>query len=156
MHYLHGRPANDTSGLRLRLSGAAVPYSAGMVAFASSFRIPPRTPSTCVPNACCYEGWEPLHGFAARVHTHALGREVRLDAAGRPSARAALEQVLSLDPQKPQVGGAASGCECMGGDTGPRRRRHGTPLTRHLTRAPRRRASILWSRSTRFTQATRW
>lgn len=38
MHYLHGRPANDTSGIKLRLSSVPVPYSAGMVAFASMFK----------------------------------------------------------------------------------------------------------------------
>lgn len=74
MHYLNGRPANDTSGLVLHLSGKAVDYSAGMAAFAASFVIPPRTPRTLAPNACCYSGWEPLHGFAARVHTHGMGR----------------------------------------------------------------------------------
>lgn len=143
MHYLHGRPANDTSGIKLRLSTAPVPYSAGMVAFASMFQasaagvlfmlhccgrllgvvsmpvlswlcvtrmrrycrclfsvyetlpllpkpagllppglppvlpppqILPRTNSTLVKNSCCYSGWEPLHGFATRVHTHKMGR----------------------------------------------------------------------------------
>lgn len=74
MHYLSGRPANDTSGLRLQLSERAVPYSAGLLAFASGFVIPPGKPSTLVPNSCCYSGWEPLRGFATRVHTHALGR----------------------------------------------------------------------------------
>ncbi|EFN58531.1 hypothetical protein CHLNCDRAFT_34137 [Chlorella variabilis] len=72
MHYLNGRPANDTSGLTLRLSPQEVPNSAGMVAFASAFFIPPDTPETVVDNTCCYSGWEPLHGFATRVHTHAL------------------------------------------------------------------------------------
>ena len=74
MHYLNGRPANDTSGIKLRFSTQPVPYSAGMVAYASGFSIPPGKPSTLVPNSCCYSGWEPLHGFATRVHTHALGR----------------------------------------------------------------------------------
>lgn len=74
MHYLNGRPANDTSGLVLHLSSTPVAYSAGMAAFATSFRIPPLTKSTLINNTCCYSGWEPLHGFAARVHTHAMGR----------------------------------------------------------------------------------
>lgn len=74
VHYLDGRPANDTSGVKLTLSPAETPNSAGMVAFAASFSIPPRRPKTLVQNACCYNGWEPLHGFATRVHTHALGR----------------------------------------------------------------------------------
>src|SRR5689334_11238818 len=76
MHYLGGRPGNDTSGIRLHLTDQAVPYSAGMMAFAAAFSIPPKTRSTLVPNSCCYSGWEPLHGFATRVHTHALGRWV--------------------------------------------------------------------------------
>ncbi len=74
MHYLHGRPANDTSGLTLTLSPQEVPNSAGMVAFASDFVIPANTPETVVENSCCYSGWEPVHGFATRVHTHVLGR----------------------------------------------------------------------------------
>lgn len=74
MHYLDGRPANDTSGLTLRLTDAPVPFSTGMAAFAANFAIPPGKASTLVPNACCYSGWEPLRAFATRVHTHALGR----------------------------------------------------------------------------------
>ncbi|KAI7845909.1 hypothetical protein COHA_000641, partial [Chlorella ohadii] len=101
MHYLHGRPANDTSGIKLRLSSVPVPYSAGMVAFASMFKIMPRTNSTLVKNSCCYSGWEPLHGFATRVHTHKMGREVFLDRT-RPTDRSALERVVALSPQKPQ------------------------------------------------------
>ena len=74
VHYLGGRPANDTSGVKLRFTEEPVPYSAGMVAFAAGFSIPPGKPSTLVKNTCCYSGWEPLRGFATRVHTHALGR----------------------------------------------------------------------------------
>jgi hypothetical protein len=74
VHYLGGRPANDTSGVKLSFTGEPVPYSAGMVAFAAGFSIPPGKPSTLVRNTCCYSGWEPLRGFATRVHTHALGR----------------------------------------------------------------------------------
>ena len=37
-------------------------------------QIPPQTPSYLVPTKCCYAGFEPAHGFAYRVHTHALGR----------------------------------------------------------------------------------
>lgn len=83
VHYLDIRPANDTSGIKLRLSDQAVPYSAGMVAFAAAFSIPPRQPSTLVPNSCCYSGWEPLHGFATRVHTHGLGRCAGRQGGGR-------------------------------------------------------------------------
>lgn len=101
VHYLDGRPANDTSGVKLTLSPAETPNSAGMVAFAASFSIPPRRPKTLVQNACCYNGWEPLHGFATRVHTHALGREVYLDR-WRPDGSAEPDRIISLDPQDPQ------------------------------------------------------
>ncbi|KAL4442992.1 hypothetical protein ABPG77_008483 [Micractinium sp. CCAP 211/92] len=101
MHYLSGRPANDTSGIRLQLSEQAVPYSAGLLAFASGFVIPPGRPSTLVPNSCCYSGWEPLRGFATRVHTHALGREVYLNRT-RPGGPPGHERIIGLDPQKPQ------------------------------------------------------
>ena len=117
-----------------------------------ALQIMPRTNSTLVKNSCCYAGWEPLHGFATRVHTHTMGRwaqpaaelrstassrraqgqalrwsscnshaavlhaipnfwgpalscgcrEVYLDRA-RPTGRSALERVVSLSPQKPQV-----------------------------------------------------
>ena len=201
MHYLHGRPANDTSGIKLRLSSVPVPYSAGMVAFASMFKasvalpqeaagcaangvlatarssllaarlreplppalqIMPRTNSTLVKNSCCYAGWEPLHGFSTRVHTHTVGRwaqpaaelrstassrraqgqalrrssydshaavlhaipnfwgpalpcgcrEVYLDRA-RPTGRSALERVVSLSPQKPQVHAGIHMCNSL-------------------------------------------
>ncbi|KAL4858006.1 Peptidyl-glycine alpha-amidating monooxygenase A [Chlorella vulgaris] len=102
VHYLDGRPANDTSGVKLTLSPAETPNSAGMVAFAASFSIPPRRPKTLVQNACCYNGWEPLHGFATRVHTHALGREVYLDR-WRPDGSAEPDRIISLDPQDPQA-----------------------------------------------------
>ncbi|KAL4457726.1 hypothetical protein ABPG75_012591 [Micractinium tetrahymenae] len=101
MHYLKGRPANDTSGIRLQLSERPVPFSAGLLAFASGFAIPPGKPSTLVPNGCCYSGWEPLRGFATRVHTHALGREVYLNRT-QPAGLPADERVIGLDPQKPQ------------------------------------------------------
>lgn len=55
-----------------------MPYSAGMLSYASWFTIPPRAKSHPVVNACCYRGFQPLRSFAVRVHTHALGREVSM------------------------------------------------------------------------------
>ncbi|PSC71645.1 peptidyl-glycine alpha-amidating monooxygenase [Micractinium conductrix] len=103
MHFLVLRPPNDKSGsgLTLHLGEQPVPYSAGMIAYAAGFRLPPGQPSILVPNSCCYAGWEPLHGFAARVHTHSMGREVYLDRS-QPADRKALDRITGLDPQKPQ------------------------------------------------------
>lgn len=106
VHYLKLRPPGDSSGVRLRLTSAPVPYSAGLVAYASGFSVPPRKNSTLVPNECCYSGFEPLHGFAFRVHTHALGRRVFLDhtpaAAGRGRGKGKAVRALEQDPQLPQ------------------------------------------------------
>jgi len=75
IHYAVERPAHDTnSGIKVRLTDAHIPFSAGMMMFASTFQIPPRQESHLVPNQCCYSGFEPAHGFAYRVHTHMLGR----------------------------------------------------------------------------------
>lgn len=74
VHYTHKRPTGDQSGMRLKLTDAALPFSAGMMMYASYFQIPPRKPSHLVPTKCCYAGFEPAYGFAYRVHTHALGR----------------------------------------------------------------------------------
>ena len=74
VHYSSVRPPADRSGVRLKLTDAALPFSAGMMMFASYFTIPPGLPSHHVPTRCCYSGFEPTHGFAYRVHTHALGR----------------------------------------------------------------------------------
>ena len=59
-----------------------------MAAFAASFVLPPGKPRILVPNECCYAGWEPLHGFATRVHTHGMGRcaRPRRRGPGRPPA----------------------------------------------------------------------
>lgn len=104
VHYLNLRPENDSSGVRLRLTPNPVPYSAGLVAFAATFSVPPRKESTLVPNECCYSGFEPLHGFASRVHTHALGRSVFLEqtAAVLGSGEQHTRQVFQQDPQLPQ------------------------------------------------------
>lgn len=53
-----------------------MPYSAGMLSYASWFTIPPRKKKHLVLNHCCYKGFQPLHTFAVRVHTHTMGREV--------------------------------------------------------------------------------
>lgn len=74
MHYTHVRPPEDMSGVRLRLTDAPLPFSAGMMMYASYFQIPPRAPSHLIPVRCCYSGFEPARGFAYRVHTHELGR----------------------------------------------------------------------------------
>jgi hypothetical protein len=47
-------------------------------------QIPPKTPSYLVPTKCCYTGFEPAHGFAYRVHTHALGRRAAAACAPHP------------------------------------------------------------------------
>lgn len=104
IHYLKIRPEGDTSGIRLRLTPHPVPLSAGLIAFASGFEIPPRKKSTVIPNECCYSGFETLHGFAFRVHTHSLGRNVALETShpveeGKWTPRALQVQ---QDPQMPQ------------------------------------------------------
>jgi peptidylamidoglycolate lyase len=113
VHYLAARPAGDRSGVRLTLSPAATRFSAGVVTFAAGFVVPPRAPAHRVPNRCCYSGFEPLEAFAFRVHTHALGRSVWLDAGapaapgargggGRGGGGAALARAAVQDPQAPQ------------------------------------------------------
>lgn len=74
VHYTKTRPVGDQSGVRLKLTDDVLPFSAGMMMYASYFQIPPQLPSYLVPTKCCYAGFEPAHGFAFRVHTHALGR----------------------------------------------------------------------------------
>jgi peptidylamidoglycolate lyase len=58
-----------------------VPYSAGMLSYASYFSIPPRKPQHFVLNHCCYRGFQPLTSFAVRVHTHTLGKKVFMNRA---------------------------------------------------------------------------
>ena len=74
IHYGVERPQGDISGVKLYLTDSHVPFSAGMLMYASSFQIPPQQEEHLVPNRCCYAGFEPAHGFAFRVHTHTLGR----------------------------------------------------------------------------------
>lgn len=74
VHYQIVRPEGDRTGVRLKMTRAPQPRGAGMMMWASGFTVPPRTPSHLVPNRCCYSGFQPLTGFAFRVHAHALGR----------------------------------------------------------------------------------
>ena len=116
VHYLNPRPEGDESGVRLQLTRDPVPFSAGMIAFASGFYIPPGKKSYLVPNECCYSGFETLKGFAFRVHTHSLGRSVNLEhmalgralsnnmVAGKFDSDKEIEfrQVVQGNPQLPQ------------------------------------------------------
>lgn len=68
------RPEGDHTGVRLKLTRAPQPMSAGMLTYAVGFLVPPKKKSHLVPNSCCYSGFQPLTGFAFRVHAHALGR----------------------------------------------------------------------------------
>ena len=74
VHYQIVRPEGDRTGVRLKMTRAPQPRGAGMMMWAAGFSVPPRTPSHLVPNRCCYSGFQPLTGFAFRVHAHALGR----------------------------------------------------------------------------------
>lgn len=68
---MHPRSVQDTP----------VPYSAGMLSYASYFRIPPHKKQHYVLNNCCYRGFQPLTSFAVRVHTHTMGRHVFMNRA---------------------------------------------------------------------------
>ncbi|KAK9807686.1 hypothetical protein WJX72_006138 [[Myrmecia] bisecta] len=50
-----------------------------MFTYATNFLIAPGLKRVIVPNQCCYNGFETLHGFVYQVHTHVLGRSVWLD-----------------------------------------------------------------------------
>jgi peptidylamidoglycolate lyase len=68
-----------------------VPFSAGLLSYASWFSIPPRKQHFLVQNSCCYRGFQPLTTFAVRVHTHTMGRAVFMtkmptDPKGEPSS----------------------------------------------------------------------
>ncbi|KAI8471286.1 MAG: PHM/PNGase F domain-containing protein [Monoraphidium minutum] len=76
LHYLQPKPKGDTSGVSLSLQRDPVPFSAGLLSYASWFSIPPRKKEHLVVNACCYRGFQPLTTFAVRVHTHTMGRSV--------------------------------------------------------------------------------
>lgn len=161
MHYLKGRPANDTSGIRLQLSERPVPFSAGLLAFASGFVIPPGKPSTLVPNGCCYSGWEPLRGFATRVHTHALGRwgglgwGARTGSCAAGSSASAVGAAVHSQPQSLAAGRGYSAAQCSL-RAAPRWRRSSGPgrlwLPRMGARCPRLppRCPALPSRATRL------
>lgn len=98
VHYLKVRPHGDASGVRLAFSRQPVPYSAGMVAYASSFVIPPGKKSFPVPNTCCYNNFEPMKAIGYRVHTHAMGERVALDRSFENGDKSIAHQ----DPQLPQ------------------------------------------------------
>ncbi len=74
VHFLKSRPEGDKSGVQLSLTPSPVPFSAGMIAYAATFEIPPGKLDHPVENGCCYEGFETLQAFSFRVHTHAMGR----------------------------------------------------------------------------------
>lgn len=74
VHYQIVRPKGDHTGVRLKLTRVPQPMSAGMLTYAVGFVVPPKKKSHLVPNSCCYSGFQPLTGFAFRVHAHALGR----------------------------------------------------------------------------------
>lgn len=107
VHFLQVRAADDASGVRLRLTTVPQQLSAGLIAFAAGFAIPPGQASHLVENECCYSGWEELRGFAFRVHTHGLGRNVYLDQGGPREGRRAgaplpAHRAAEMDPQRPQ------------------------------------------------------
>ncbi|BDA41933.1 probable peptidyl-glycine alpha-amidating monooxygenase [Coccomyxa sp. Obi] len=99
VHYTHMRPPGDKSGMRLKLTDAPLPFSAGMMMYASYFQIPPKKSSHLVPTKCCYAGFEPAYGFAYRVHTHALGRSVYMDRIEKDGSHS---RVCEHSPQLPQ------------------------------------------------------
>eukprot|EP00879_Flechtneria_rotunda_P023043 GHRR01024358.1.p1 GENE.GHRR01024358.1~~GHRR01024358.1.p1 ORF type:complete len:243 (+),score=35.59 GHRR01024358.1:180-908(+) len=78
VHYLDPKPAADKSGVRLKLQDTPVPFSGGLLSYASWFSIPPGKPHFLVQDPCCYRGFQPLTTFAVRVHTHALGQRVSM------------------------------------------------------------------------------
>ena len=107
VHYLQLRESADASGVKLHLSPDPIPYSAGLIAFASGFTIPQGRDSVPISNECCYSGFEPLHGFAFRVHTHKLGRSVFLEQTvpterKRRGVKRGATRVAEQDPQLPQ------------------------------------------------------
>ena len=106
VHYLQLRQSDDKSGVKLRLTPTPVPYSAGLIAFAAGFTVPPGQASHLVPNQCCYSGFEELRGFAFRVHTHKLGKSVYLEKSvpkdSLKGSYTAPVRVTAQDPQRPQ------------------------------------------------------
>jgi len=107
VHYLQIRTEEDASGVQLHLTRQPVPYSAGLIAFAAGFSIPPGESDHPVFNECCYSGFEELHGFAFRVHTHGLGKKVSLDQTipkekSHNKRKFGTSTVAAQDPQLPQ------------------------------------------------------
>ncbi|KAF6260690.1 PHM/PNGase F domain-containing protein [Scenedesmus sp. NREL 46B-D3] len=101
VHYLNEKPANEKAGVRLTLQDSPVPFSAGLLSYASWFSIPPRKQHFLVQNNCCYRGFQPLTSFAVRVHTHTMGRSVFMTRA--PTGPKGTGHVVAAgDPQKPQ------------------------------------------------------
>eukprot|EP00803_Ostreobium_quekettii_P002596 evm.model.scf_760EXC.6 EVM.evm.TU.scf_760EXC.6 scf_760EXC:55513-65279(+) len=99
VHYLQVRPPDDHSGVSLTLSTEAYKYSAGMMAYAINFKVPPGKPSHLINNTCCYSGLEPVRTVAFRVHTHWLGRSVYMT---RMSGQDDGDRLAERDPQLPQ------------------------------------------------------
>lgn len=81
-----------------------MPYSAGMLSYASYFTIPPRKKQHYVLNHCCYRGFQPLKSFAVRVHTHTMGKRVFMNRA--PAGRVG-EHVLAA------LAGKQLQCSCQ-------------------------------------------
>ena len=104
IHYLRpptnasaaGTTPTDSSGVILHITTQPVAKAAGILMFATSFVIPPRTPDFHVAMECCYDGPQPLTAVAFRVHTHALGRLVWLER-GRQGVAAWDHELLGND-----------------------------------------------------------
>lgn len=100
VHFLKLRPAGDRSGVNITLTEEPLPYSAGLISWASYFSIPPGRPSHLVRNQCCFRSFQPATMFAARVHTHTMGKSVTLT---RPTLDGTGWQELhNGNPQLPQ------------------------------------------------------
>ena len=103
----------DRSGITARLTRAPQPLYGGTLMFASYFTIPPRQPAHEIVANICYGGSLHLNGFAFRVHTHALGTDVRLDELRREAldqppfvddpAGGARSLMIRRSPQLPQM-----------------------------------------------------
>ena len=104
IHYLRpptnssaaGATPTDSSGVIMHITSQPVAKAAGILMFATSFVIPPRTPDYHVAMECCYDGPQPLTAVAFRVHTHALGRLVWLER-GRQGVNAWDHELLGND-----------------------------------------------------------
>ncbi|KAF5838300.1 PHM/PNGase F domain-containing protein [Dunaliella salina] len=101
VHYLNPRPPGDRSGVTLKTSTAPSDKAGGILSFATWFSIPPRKASHLIENKFCYQGHQPLTTFAARIHTHALGRSVSLHR--QAWDHKGWQLVFANDPQLPQA-----------------------------------------------------